>query len=339
MKKDFSPFDSTMWRENIEQDKENQLYRQLFDWIAEHPGLIATVTGAASFLLLLWGNAFQCGRALFFGVPISEVPSAISIEKILVGIILASFFLISNFLSYKTLQRAHGVCEIARTALFQVGVSVVGTVLLILLISLFFLPLGSISKCSLIEHILSVLFLAFLFWVVICGMGFSFACSDKIWDCWEKRSGRNMKKRNKDLDNPKIVRDTSSNLDSSNMASASTLASSLGRFFLLCGVCIVLATTTFLLLGAWVACTNTGGASVVTAADFFDETTDSENAQSGDSEAQEEKLVIFYDSERVCVEECCVNEDGSVSFRRGAYEWIRREDLKFVTVFGRIFPR
>lgn len=134
MKKDFSPFDSTMWRENIEQDKENQLYRQLFDWIAEHPGLIATVTGAASFLLLLWGNAFQCGRALFFGVPISEVPSAISIEKILVGIILASFFLISNFLSYKTLQRAHGVCEIARTALFQVGVSVVGTVLLILLI-------------------------------------------------------------------------------------------------------------------------------------------------------------------------------------------------------------
>ena len=253
--------------------------------------------------------------------------------------ILASFFLISNFLSYKTLQRAHGVCEIARTALFQVGVSVVGTVLLILLISLFFLPLGSISKCSLIEHILSVLFLAFLFWVVICGMGFSFACSDKIWDCWEKRSGRNMKKRNKDLGNPKIVRDTSSNLDSSNMASASTLASSLGRFFLLCGVCIVLATTTFLLLGAWVACTNTGGASVVMAADFFDETTDSENAQSGDSEAQEEKLVIFYDSERVCVEECCVNEDGSVSFRRGAYEWIRREDLKFVTVYGRIFPR
>lgn len=261
MKTDFSPFDSAVWCENIEPDEESRLCRQLFDWLAERPGLIATVAGAASFLLLLWGNAFQYGRALFFGVPISEVPSTISLEKILVGITLASFFLISNFLSYKATQRACGACKTARTVLRQIGVSVVGTILIILLISVCFLPLGSAFEGFSVVDIFSILVLAFLLWALIFGMGSSFACSDKIWDYWEKRSGRKAKQKKGDegLDNPEVVQDASSNLDVSNAASASTLASSLGRFVLLCGVGIVLATTTSLLLGAWGAPTNVGG--------------------------------------------------------------------------------
>ncbi|MEC4273896.1 hypothetical protein VJ923_12075 [Adlercreutzia sp. R25] len=94
-----------MWRENIEPDEESRLYRQLFDWLAEHPGLIATVAGP---------------------------------------------------------------------------------VLLIALISLCFLPLGSAFEGFSAASIFSVLFLAFLLWVLICGMGSSFACFEKNMRLLEK---------------------------------------------------------------------------------------------------------------------------------------------------------
>lgn len=75
------------------------------------------------------------------------------------------------------------------------------------------------------------------------------------------------------------------------------------------------------------------------AADLSEKTLDSGYVQSGDSEAEEKRLVVFYDGEHVCVEKCCVDEDGNVSFHRGTYEWIRREDLEFMTVYGRIIPK
>lgn len=73
--------------------KRTTVYSEL---ILEHPGFISLILAISSSVLSFFIFIFQCGRAIYFNIPINEVPIPNSIEEILLYLVGVSLLLISN---------------------------------------------------------------------------------------------------------------------------------------------------------------------------------------------------------------------------------------------------
>lgn len=184
MKDKISPYGAEMWSKEVSRAEARDRMRGLAAWCAEHPGLITLAVSAGGFAILLLAYVFQCGRALYFGVPMSEVPVATSILGPFMALVVAAILVASNYYSYLAYKRIDGCSECWKLARRQFGAAF-GIWLLLLVLFLF--PRCSYygsnrvegaADPSLLITVVLLLVLAVLLWFLIWGYGALWAFSE-----------------------------------------------------------------------------------------------------------------------------------------------------------------
>lgn len=89
------------------------------DWICNHTGFVTFVVTALSFFIAIVFYALQCGSAVFFNIPINEVPFSRSIESFIIYFVLTLILIIPNYIFFiKITNISTKPCKVIFTVIF-----------------------------------------------------------------------------------------------------------------------------------------------------------------------------------------------------------------------------